>query len=365
MKIALIANYSLIGGTRTYVKQLVSLYSKAGFRCLLIGAGPAGDSDMASYCASYGTEYVSTYYSLGGRYSWLLRVFFLDRKIQQLISVYKPDMLVASVGDPGLFLPYMKYAKNSIYILHTSPEPHPGLIKRLIFRLIMRLATSPRCKYVAVSSYEARMMTEAWGLNRDLAPIIVYNTAGQSIESISKPVASPLKCLTVGHVVSYKNPLFWIEMAEAALRKSPNLRFTWVGPGPMLEECRLLVKQKCLQGRVEFVGGTPDPSTYYASSHVYIQPSLVESLGISVLDAMRHCMPCIVSNRGGLPELVEDGVSGFVVELESGASVFAQKVCHLSESMASIMLMGQAATSRYDKLFSQVLWEQKILALHA
>lgn len=85
------------------------------------------------------------------------------------------------------------------------------------------------------------------------------------------------------------------------------------------------MRDRRLQDNV-FLGGLAYPSGNYRGYYFYIQPCEIESLGLSVLDAIKFSMRCIVSNHGCLPELVEDGVSGFVFGLEGGPKVFANNV---------------------------------------
>lgn len=55
-------------------------------------------------------------------------------------------------------------------------------------------------------------------------------------------------------------------------------------------------------------------SDLYARASAFVMPSVYEPLGVAIIEAMAHRLPCIGSSRGAIPELIEDGVSGYLVE---------------------------------------------------
>lgn len=65
-------------------------------------------------------------------------------------------------------------------------------------------------------------------------------------------------------------------------------------------------------GHVEFVGESQDVVALLSVSDLFVLPSLQESFGLSALEAMACAVPVIASNVGGLPEVVSDGVTGFL-----------------------------------------------------
>ena len=55
------------------------------------------------------------------------------------------------------------------------------------------------------------------------------------------------------------------------------------------------------------------PRTFYAAFDVFVMPSLMEGLGLSVMEAQACGIPVVASRVGGLVDLIEDGKSGFLV----------------------------------------------------
>ncbi|SES94525.1 glycosyltransferase family 4 protein [Anaerobranca gottschalkii] len=86
-----------------------------------------------------------------------------------------------------------------------------------------------------------------------------------------------------------------------------DVRLHIIGSGPEEENLKKLARDK-----VYFHGYKPNPLEYMEMFHLFVQPSLVEGCGVSVLEAMSLNIPVIVSDAGGLPELIEHGVHGLI-----------------------------------------------------
>ena len=57
----------------------------------------------------------------------------------------------------------------------------------------------------------------------------------------------------------------------------------------------------------------------YACADVFVMPSRTETLGLVVLEAMSSGVPVVGARAGGIPEMIEDGVSGFLFDTEADA----------------------------------------------
>ncbi len=77
---------------------------------------------------------------------------------------------------------------------------------------------------------------------------------------------------------------------------------------------------------------------------------MIESHGISVLHALKEGLPCVVSDKGGLPESVQEGVTGYIVS-SSDIEGCADKLLRLVENAALREEMGDAGKKRYTKFF--------------
>jgi glycosyltransferase involved in cell wall biosynthesis len=102
--------------------------------------------------------------------------------------------------------------------------------------------------------------------------------------------------------------------ALASLGSPSKLRIA--GDGPERGRYRALAEELGMAGKVEFMGSlsTKEMPDFFASLDIYCAPSLEESFGVSVLEASSSGLPVVASRVGGLPEVVEEGTSGLLVE---------------------------------------------------
>jgi N-acetyl-alpha-D-glucosaminyl L-malate synthase BshA len=98
----------------------------------------------------------------------------------------------------------------------------------------------------------------------------------------------------------------------ARVRERVAARLLVIGEGPELARAEQLIDQFELRPHVELIGESLDIVGMLSVSDIFLLPSLQESFGLSALEAMACGVPVIASNVGGLPEVVIDGVTGFL-----------------------------------------------------
>ncbi len=102
--------------------------------------------------------------------------------------------------------------------------------------------------------------------------------------------------------------------AAAALAAEPRLRFVSIGQGPLEAELRAALAAHDLGDRFVMLGYHDDPPAVLAGADIFTLTSIHEGLPISLVEAMAMGLPPVVTSVGGVPEVVDDGRDGIVVE---------------------------------------------------
>ena len=101
----------------------------------------------------------------------------------------------------------------------------------------------------------------------------------------------------------------------------------------------------------EFPGFVRDVAGLYAQHDVFVHFSDLDAFPYAVLEAQAAGLPVLVNRACGMLEQVEDGVDGYILDLENGASV-EQRLLELRDSVASRAEIGGRARQKVERLYS-------------
>jgi glycosyltransferase involved in cell wall biosynthesis len=130
-----------------------------------------------------------------------------------------------------------------------------------------------------------------------------------------------LRLVFVGRLIANKGPDVALDAFLRVEKLFPEARLTMVGDGPMRSRLEHVVNQKGTAGKVEFLGTRTDVAEILGDSDLFVRPSLVEGMPLTVLEAMATALPVIVCDVGGVSEIVSNDVTGFVVPPGSSGAV--------------------------------------------
>lgn len=146
--------------------------------------------------------------------------------------------------------------------------------------------------------------------------------------------------------------LTYLLRALALLRRElPHVRVEVAGSGTGAEQLQHEAGVLGLRDAVAFVGWQRDIWPWLARWDVFVQPSLDEGFGMAALEAMAAGLPVVATRVGGLPELVEDGCTGYLVP-PADPPALAARLHDLASNADRRDAMGLAARTRVRERFS-------------
>ena len=149
-----------------------------------------------------------------------------------------------------------------------------------------------------------------------------------------------------------KNGVIWFARAIAEMRHLP-FRVVVAGDGVDRELMTQILRAANMLDRVIFLGGVPnsDMPNVYNAADICVLPSLAEATSITGLEAMACGLPLVGTNVGGIPTLLEDGITGLLVPPREPKAM-AQALGQLIAEPALRRQMGAAARHSVEQNFS-------------
>ncbi len=158
----------------------------------------------------------------------------------------------------------------------------------------------------------------------------------------------------IGRLVREKGVQVLIDAAPKILARFPEARFVIAGTGPYEEHLRARTRDRGLEHRVYFAGYVNDQvkNRLLEQSTVAVFPSLYEPFGIVALEAMAAKTPVVVSDTGGLSEIVEHGINGLKCYVDSANSLADNIMAVLGDPV----LAERLKTNAYEKAKTKYSW---------
>jgi glycosyltransferase involved in cell wall biosynthesis len=214
------------------------------------------------------------------------------------------------------------------------------LLKRFFSRVV---AVSEEMKNVLVGKYHFR--PERISVIRNGVPI-------PSLGSSSvPPMGGPIHIGTVGRMVAVKDYTLFLDVAAELRRQTSNVRFSILGEGPLKEQLIQKALDLKINDAVAFLSPRSDPFPFYRSLDIFVNTSFHEGIPLSILEAMACRKPIVAPKVGGIPEIVEQGRSGFLVE-ERETKAFVQPLLMLIQDRPLRERMGESGLKRVQADFS-------------
>jgi L-malate glycosyltransferase len=168
---------------------------------------------------------------------------------------------------------------------------------------------------------------------------------------------------TAGRMVPVKGYDLLLEAAAMMLDSQPSVRFLLAGDGPE----RTALERKCrdlhLDAKVQFIGFRDDITDIINCLDLFVMSSHHEGIPMVLLEAMALKKPVVCTSVGGIKEIVEDGISGLLVE-PGDARRLAESCLSMLDDSELRMKLGTAARKRISDEFSTGMQKKRLMTVY-
>lgn len=170
-------------------------------------------------------------------------------------------------------------------------------------------------------------------------------------ETFSLPGGS-LVMGVIAQLIPRKGHHLLIEAMPLILRECPDVRVLFFGRGPLEASLKAMIRDRDLTDRVALGGFRDDLQRILPCLDLVVHPALMEGMGVSLLQASCAGVPIVASRVGGIPEAVQEGVTGYLVP-PSDVSALAEAIIELLKSPDRRRAMGLSGRQWVESYFSE------------
>lgn len=255
-----------------------------------------------------------------------IKVFSLDKKegfdfkclsrLKKLLIELKPDIIHTHLyAFKYAFLASRRLKTRIIHTVHNLAEKETTRINRIFNYFYFR---SKRVIVVALSGIIKSSILKTYKINKNDIPTI-FNGVNFSKYDIKKnySIGHVFSFLHVGRFSNQKNHDCLIRSFSNLIKDCPNCRLNLIGIGENEKKIKVLVKELGLTDNVCFLGLQENVNKFMVESDAFILTSFYEGVPISLIEAMGSGLPCIVTRVGGMQEMIIDGSSGLLCNVDA------------------------------------------------
>jgi glycosyltransferase involved in cell wall biosynthesis len=348
-----------IGGTETYARELSQQLDRRGWKSVLCFLTPP-TPEVREFLNAANVSIEVLDREIGFKRSAIDKMATILRKQQ-------PEIL--HLHYTGLLSPYpwlaRWYGVKQVFFTDHASQPAAHVPTRATWwkRIVARMINWPLTRVICVSGYGHRCFTA-----RDLVPAsrcqMIYN--GVDLTRVHESVERGFKfrkrfnigpekkiVLQVSWIIPEKGIPDLMSAARKVVAQDPNVHFVLVGEGNFRGEYMRAAQEMGLARNITWTGLLADPFTEgaYDAADVVCQVSRWEEVfGWVIAEAMAYHKPIIATRVGGIPEIVDNGESGYLIE-RGDVDRLSEKILELVHDDAERQRMGEAGAQKVKDKF--------------
>ncbi|WP_382397559.1 glycosyltransferase family 4 protein [Lentibacillus salinarum] len=342
-----VTRMDVLGGAQIHVRDLSIGLANDGCEVIVIalGKGP-----ITEELTDHGISFVPLNHLVHGINPFHdLRAVF---EIRRLLKTIKPNLLAIHSSKAGIIgrIAGKTLGIPTVFTAHgwafTEGVPER---KRKLYLTIEKIVGKFSRAIITVSKYDYNL-----ALKHNVIPGSKMKVIHNGIPDVphikrSKPEKHPPKLMMVARFAFPKDHLLLLKALERLQALEWELDF--VGDGPMRKEVETYSSHYTFSDRIRFLGDRGDVADLAVQSQVCILTTKLEGLPLSIIEGMRSGIPVIATDVGGVSEMVEDNVNGYLVPKDD-IDILADRLKMLILNPNLREQMGRRSRQKYEAGFS-------------
>ncbi len=343
-RIAFVSGAAYAGGAEKYIELLACGLDRERYEPVLVTSGSPGLESLRAALTNAGISNETTeeksLSSAGGAslFSGIMR-----RLRPDIVHINMPGPFDCGYGLPAS----LARLSGAGRIVTTEHLPMIGSFAKAKFLRSIHMGRVSR--FITVSEDNRSHLVNNHGVPAAKVRVVYngtpdpgYNVAG------SRASDAPVNLLVAGALEERKGHMVLLSAMD---RLPERIRLDIAGEGPLRGELEEALASGKYGGRVSLLGRVEDMAGLIARSDILVVPSLIEATPYVILEAMAAGRPVVASAIFGIPEQVEDGVTGILTK-PGDVDSLAEAVLRVSEEPGLIGKMGGAGRKRYEDRFT-------------
>ncbi|HEY0055079.1 MAG TPA: glycosyltransferase [Pedobacter sp.] len=278
-------------------------------------------------------------------------------KINKFISKNNIDISILNGNRAIYFSSLFSWAVVKIAYKHTSNNAFKGVLKKMLASVFLNI-NYLFCNKVVLLYEKSRKEVFFNKRNVHVVPnFVTVENSGEVNRSLNNDC---IRITTISRLDPDKG-LDWLLLCfyETQKLSGRSIELVIAGDGPSKVSLEALSLKLGIKN-ITFLGFIDSVATLLNSSDIFVLPSKFESFPLTILEAMNYNLPIVATNTGGISELVQHNLNGFVVEFNDSHSL-SKYLLALIENKERRILMGTASYHRAMNHFTERHFKEKLV----
>jgi glycosyltransferase involved in cell wall biosynthesis len=297
-------------------------------------------------------------------------------KLRKLIRCLRPDIVHTHLRTADMFgrLAVFGLSCRTVTTLHNTDDFLRGASRQFpVVRALRVSAWLAKPTFAAITDAVADWCAEPLRLDRKAVTVIPNGTDVSRFDGKDRRIpispGAPVRLVCVARMYPQKGHLGLLDATNALRKRGLKFILRLIGDGPCKSQIAARIRELDMSDTVIIVEAKHDVAPEYWDSEIFVLNSAWEGQGIVLMEAMASGLPVVATRVGGIPDVVRDGIEGFLVE-PGDAEGMAGRIEQLASDPDLRARMGAAGRQRavdefsiekcarrYEALYEEILSE--------